>query len=59
VLLSGDHAGIRRWRLKCAVERTQRRRPDLIAARKLAAEEPRVLDQLPAARAAAEEDRGK
>jgi tRNA (guanine37-N1)-methyltransferase len=59
VLLSGDHAGIRRWRLKCAVERTRRRRPDLIAAGKLAAEEPRVLDQLPAARAAAEEDRGK
>jgi tRNA (guanine37-N1)-methyltransferase len=59
VLLSGDHAGIRRWRLKCAVERTQRRRPDLIAAGKLAPEAQRVLDQLPAARAAAEEDRGK
>jgi tRNA (guanine37-N1)-methyltransferase len=59
VLLSGDHAGIRRWRLKCAVERTRRRRPDLIAAGKPAAGEPRVLDQLPAAGAAAEEDRGK
>ncbi len=59
VLLSGDHAGIRRWRLQCALERTRRRRPDLMAAGKLAAGEPRGLDQLPAARAAAEEDRGK
>ena len=59
VLLSGDHAGIRRWRVQCALERTRRRRPDLLAAGKLAAEEPRVLDQLSAARAAAEEDRGK
>jgi tRNA (guanine37-N1)-methyltransferase len=59
VLLSGDHAGIRRWRLRCAVERTQRRRPELIAAGKLAPEAQRILDQLPAARAAAEEDRGK
>jgi tRNA (guanine37-N1)-methyltransferase len=59
VLLSGDHAGIRRWRLQSAVERTRRRRPDLIAAGRLAPEAQCVLDQLPAARAAAEEDRGK
>jgi tRNA (guanine37-N1)-methyltransferase len=59
VLLSGDHAGIRRWRLKCAIERTRRRRPDLIAAAELAPEARRVLDELPAAQTAAEEDRGK
>ena len=31
VLLSGDHAGIRRWRLEQAVERTWRRRPELLS----------------------------
>ncbi len=36
VLLSGDHAGIGRWRLQRAVERTWRRRPDLIAGARLA-----------------------
>lgn len=30
VLLSGDHAGIARWRRDRAVERTARRRPDLV-----------------------------
>lgn len=58
VLLSGDHAGIGRWRLKCAVERTWRRRPDLIAGAKLAPEAQRALNELLAAQAAAEEDRG-
>jgi tRNA (guanine37-N1)-methyltransferase len=33
VLLSGDHADIRRWRQAQAEERTARRRPDLSAAR--------------------------
>jgi tRNA (guanine37-N1)-methyltransferase len=33
VLLSGDHADIRRWRRAQAEERTARRRPDLSAAR--------------------------
>ena len=32
VLLSGDHADIRRWRLARAVERTAQRRPELLAA---------------------------
>jgi tRNA (guanine37-N1)-methyltransferase len=59
VLLSGDHAGIRRWRMQCALERTRRRRPDLLAAAKLAPEARRVLDELLALDAAAEEDRGK
>ena len=59
VLLSGDHAGIRRWRQKCAVERTRRRRPDLLAKAPLAPEAQRALNELLAAEAAAEEDRGK
>ncbi|HUO19763.1 MAG TPA: tRNA (guanosine(37)-N1)-methyltransferase TrmD [Steroidobacteraceae bacterium] len=59
VLLSGDHADIRRWRMACAIERTRRRRPDLIAAGKLAPEARRVLDELLAAEAAAEQHRGK
>jgi tRNA (guanine37-N1)-methyltransferase len=58
VLLSGDHAGIGRWRLQCAVERTWRRRPDLIAGARLTGEAQRALNELLAARAAAEEDRG-
>jgi tRNA (guanine37-N1)-methyltransferase len=58
VLLSGDHAGIGRWRLKCAVERTWRRRPDLIAGARLTPEAQRALNELLAAQAAAEEDRG-
>ena len=58
VLLSGDHAAVGRWRLKCAVERTWRRRPDLIAGARLAPEAQRVLSELLAAPAAAEEDRG-
>jgi tRNA (guanine37-N1)-methyltransferase len=59
VLLSGDHAGIGRWRLKCAVERTWRRRPDLIARGKIAPEALRALSELLAGEAAADEDRGK
>src|SRR6185295_44900 len=38
VLASGNHADIRRWRLKQAVARTWLRRPDLIASRGLTAE---------------------
>jgi tRNA (guanine37-N1)-methyltransferase len=33
VLLSGDHARIERWRRERAIERTRRRRPDLLAGR--------------------------
>src|SRR5215470_17329920 len=58
VLLSGDHAGIGRWRLKRAVERTWRRRPDLIAGARLTGEALRALNELLAAPTAAEEDRG-
>ena len=45
VLLSGDHAAIRRWRLKQAVGRTWQRRPDLLAGRALSAEERALLDE--------------
>jgi tRNA (guanine37-N1)-methyltransferase len=31
VLLSGDHEGIRRWRERVALEKTQRNRPDLLS----------------------------
>jgi tRNA (guanine37-N1)-methyltransferase len=45
VLLSGNHAAIRRWRLKQSLGRTWRRRPDLIARRELSAEERGLLDE--------------
>ncbi|MDP1539064.1 MAG: tRNA (guanosine(37)-N1)-methyltransferase TrmD [Moraxellaceae bacterium] len=43
VLLSGDHAAIRRWRLQQSLWRTQTRRPDLLAKRSLSAEEHALL----------------
>lgn len=45
VLLSGNHAEIGRWRLKQALGRTWRRRPDLLARRTLSAEERALLDE--------------
>jgi tRNA (guanine37-N1)-methyltransferase len=44
-LLSGDHAAIRRWRLKQALGRTWQRRPDLLAGRSLSDEERALLDE--------------
>src|SRR5579863_2224824 len=52
VLLSGHHADIRRWRLAQSVERTWRRRPDLIARHGLSPEASRLLNEFLAARAA-------
>jgi tRNA (guanine37-N1)-methyltransferase len=46
VLLSGNHAAIRRWRLKQSLERTRRLRPDLLAGRPLSKEELGLLDEL-------------
>jgi len=43
VLLSGNHADIRRWRLEQAVARTRQRRPDLLAQGELAPEASRAL----------------
>lgn len=45
VLASGNHAAIRRWRLKQALGRTWQRRPDLIEATQLTAEQRRLLDE--------------
>jgi tRNA (guanine37-N1)-methyltransferase len=39
VLLSGHHAEIRRWRREAALQRTKERRPDLLAAAELDADE--------------------
>lgn len=45
VLLSGDHAAIRRWRLKQSLGRTWLRRPDLLARLALDAEARRLLEE--------------
>jgi tRNA (guanine37-N1)-methyltransferase len=45
VLLSGDHAAIRRWRSKQALGRTWRRRRDLLQRLELSAEERGLLDE--------------
>lgn len=45
VLLTGNHADIRRWRLREAVVRTWRRRPDLILRHPLAPEASRLLSE--------------
>ena len=44
VLRSGNHAEIRRWRLKQALGRTWQRRPELLGARRLSKEESRLLE---------------
>ena len=44
-LLSGNHAGIARWRLKQALGRTWQRRPDLLEQRALTDEERALLDE--------------
>lgn len=51
VLLSGDHAAIRRWRLQQSLGRTWTMRPELLAGRELSAEERQLLDEYIAARA--------
>jgi tRNA (guanine37-N1)-methyltransferase len=45
VLLSGDHARIRRWRLKCSLGRTWLRRPDLLRQLTLTTEQQQLLDE--------------
>ena len=46
VLLSGNHARIRQWRLKASLRKTRENRPDLLAARPLSKEESRLLAEL-------------
>jgi tRNA (guanine37-N1)-methyltransferase len=69
VLLSGDHADIRRWRLEQALARTAERRPDLLRTAQLSDEAQRLLEEIKsragaraaaaAAATAASEDRGE
>jgi len=46
VLLSGNHAAIRRWRKREALARTLERRPDLLDAADLDDEEREILKEL-------------
>jgi tRNA (guanine37-N1)-methyltransferase len=50
VLQGGNHAAIRRWRLKQSLERTWLRRPDLILKTRLSAEASRLLNEVLAER---------
>jgi tRNA (guanine37-N1)-methyltransferase len=45
VLLAGDHGAVRRWRLKQSLGRTWLRRPRLLEARVLSAEESELLEE--------------
>ena len=45
VLLSGNHATIKRWRLKQALGRTWLRRPDLLAKQSLSKDEAQLLNE--------------
>ncbi len=46
VLMSGNHAKIREWRLKQSLALTRAKRPDLLAARSLTKEEARLLQEI-------------
>jgi tRNA (guanine37-N1)-methyltransferase len=46
VLLSGDHAAIRRWRRRQSLERTMRRRPDLLEKAALDKEQLQLLGEI-------------
>jgi tRNA (guanine37-N1)-methyltransferase len=56
VLVSGNHAAIRRWRLKQALGRTWERRPELLRGRSLTREEETLLAEYRRERAAAQQD---
>jgi len=45
VLMSGNHAEIKRWRLKESLGRTWRRRPDMLAKLKLSVEQQALLEE--------------
>ena len=55
VLMSGNHAEIRRWRLKQSLGRTWQRRPDLLRSRSLSREEERLLVEFRRGQEATEE----
>ncbi len=52
ILTSGDHAAVRRWRLRESLRRTLERRPDLLEGRPFSAEEARLLGEVIEERAA-------
>lgn len=54
VLMSGNHADINRWRLKQSLGRTKQRRPDLMAAHEMNAEERVLLEEYLAEEASAQ-----
>lgn len=45
VLLEGHHAEIARWRRQQSLGRTARRRPDLLGAREVSAEDRTLLEE--------------
>jgi tRNA (guanine37-N1)-methyltransferase len=55
VLVNGNHAAIRRWRLKQALGRTWQRRPELLAGVELTAEQRELLREFIAENAAEQE----
>jgi tRNA (guanine37-N1)-methyltransferase len=59
VLLGGNHAAIARWRRQQALGRTRERRPDLLAARELTADERRLLEAYAAEQDAAPVEAGE
>jgi tRNA (guanine37-N1)-methyltransferase len=46
VLLGGNHEEIRKWRRRCALEKTWRNRPELLEGVELGAEDRRVWDEI-------------
>jgi tRNA (guanine37-N1)-methyltransferase len=58
VLMSGNHAEIRRWRLKQALGRTWMKRPDLLIRRELSREENLLLERFKQESALVKNDRG-
>ena len=46
VLVSGNHGEVQRWRLRQSLERTLRRRPDLLAGRAMTSEEQGLLEEI-------------
>lgn len=59
VLLSGDHAAIRRWRRQQSLGRTWLRRPELLARVDLSKEDEALLDEFIAARGGGGEPRNR
>ena len=46
VLLGGNHEEIRKWRRRCALQKTWRNRPELLDGAGLGAEDRRLLDEI-------------